>query len=233
MKAIAALLMVSLLLPVGAVAGDWQAYIYTDPGFAVQFPAAPSVETSKIRNAAGVTLPMTRYEVRQDHILYTLSVVNYASTNADPLSTIAETARSLSASGKVTANAGTRVNGVFGRRMSIDGADGTRSAVAIFFANKHLYTLAGRALPPPSAEETRDANRFRESLQFLADEDGFGSFFHGIAAGGSVARAPKNVELPPADSPCAGKSAGDAVQLETPGGPVAATCVLVARPNAK
>jgi hypothetical protein len=36
---------------------------------------------------------------------------------------------------------------------------------------------------------------------------------------------------PPADAACAGKSAGDAVQLQTPAGPVPATCTLVARPN--
>jgi hypothetical protein len=227
------MLTVSLLLPVAAVAGEWQAYTYADPGFTIQFPAAPSVQTSKIRNTAGVSLPTTRYELRQDRILYTLSVVSYASTNADPLSTIAETARSLSASGKVTANAGTRVNGVFGREMSIDGADGSRSVIAIFFANKHLYTLAGKALPPSSLEDSRDALRFRESLQFLADEEGFGRLLHGTASSGSVAHAPKSVEHPAADSPCTGKSAGDPVQLATPGGTVAATCVLVPRPNAQ
>ena len=261
MRAMVTLLAAALLLPVAAVAQEWQTYTYPDPGFSIQFPAVPAVETSTIKNATGASLPMTRYAVRQDRISYTLNVVNYSNTNADALSTIVATERSLAASGKVTAANGARVNRSFGRDLNLTGADGSRSAIAIFFVNKHLYTLVGQTLPPNTGEESGDALRFRQSLQFLEDNSGFFGLFGGTnssnstnnvnsangfnsinsaggngGSGGSRSGDAGEVHLkgahnPPADATCTGKSAGDAVQLQTPSGPVAATCTLVARPN--
>jgi len=227
--------MAALLMPVAAVAQEWTTYTYPEPGFTIQFPGAPAVETSTIKNATGVSLPMTRYAVRQDHINYTLSVVNYSSTNADALSTIIETERSLDASGKVTAASGARINRSFGRKLNVNGTDGSLSTIAIFFVNKHLYTLVSQAFAPNAVEKSGDAIRFQESLRFLEDNSGFFGLFGGAntasgadGAGGGRSRVAQN---PPADAACTGKSAGDAVQPDTPGGPVAATCTLVARPN--
>ncbi|HEY6456721.1 MAG TPA: hypothetical protein VIY90_15715 [Steroidobacteraceae bacterium] len=247
MKTLVVILLAGLLLPVAAAAAEWTVYTYPDPGFTIQFPGVPAVQASRIRNSTGVSLPMTRYSVRQDRVMFTLSVVNYSSTNADALSTIAETERSIGASNKVTAARGARVNGSFGRELSVNGPDGSRSAIAIFFVNKHLYTLVGQALPPNAGEESDDTIHFQESLQFLDDNVGFGALFGGggrdrssdagrsrpSSAGASADAARlRGASNPPADAACAGKSAGDAVQLETPGGPVSATCTLVARPNA-
>ncbi len=53
--------------------------------------------------------------------------------------------------------------------MSVNGSDGSRSAVAIFFVNKHLYTLVGEALPPDAIQRSGDSVRFQESLQFTGD----------------------------------------------------------------
>ena len=83
--------------------------------------------------------------------LYTLSVVNYASTNADALSTITETERSIGASGKVITATGARINRYFGHKVSVTSADASRSTIAIFFVDKHLYTLisGGHCRPTP------------------------------------------------------------------------------------
>jgi hypothetical protein len=262
MKAIVGIVLAGLLMPVVAVAQEWKVYTYPDPGFTIQFPGVPTIETGTVKNATGVSLPMTRYAVRQDRINYILTVVNYSSTNADALTTITETQRSIGASGKVTAATGARINRSFGRKLSVNGTDGSRSAIAIFFVNKHLYTLVGQALPPNANEKSDEAIRFQESLQFLEEDSGFFGLFgssstakttsppnppipaspaitaspaspagSGGSAGSADAVRSRNVSHPPADAACAGKSAGDAVQLETPGGPVAATCTLVARPN--
>jgi hypothetical protein len=243
MKAIVRILMAGLLMPAAAVAQNWTVYTYPDPGFTIQFPGEPAVETSTVKNATGVSLPMTRYAVRQDRINYTLSVVDYSSTNADALSTITETERSLGASGKVTAATGARIHRSFGRKLSLNGVDGSRSTIAIFFVNKHLYTLVGQAFPPNTIEKSDDAIRFQESLQFIEDDSGFFGLFGGPTSVGGAGSAgggrsgdagagrSRVANHPPADTACTGKSAGDAVQLETPGGPVAAICTLVARPT--
>jgi hypothetical protein len=226
MKGTVAIVMAALLTPVAAVAQEWKSYPYPDPGFAIQFPSPPTVDPGTFKTAAGVSLPMTRYSVRQDHSIYTVNVVDYSTTTADAMSTIAEAEKSFGTTGKVTVAIDARVNRSFGRELSVTGNDGSRSAVAIFFVNKHLYTLVGRSLPPTAIEKSGDSIRFQESLNFIGANGGFGGGFGG--PGGGRGRGGFN---PQAQSACVGKAAGDAVQLDTPGGPVAATCTLVARPN--
>jgi hypothetical protein len=90
MKTIVALLLLAWLMPVAAATEEWKAYPYPDAGFAIQLPAAPTVEKSTFKTSAGVSLPMTRYVVRQDRSVYTLNIVDYSTTTADAMTTIAE-----------------------------------------------------------------------------------------------------------------------------------------------
>ena len=229
MKAMVAILMAAWLTSVVAAdAQAWQAYPYAEAGFTIQFPAPPTVDKTTFKTSAGVSLPMTRYAVRQDRIVFTLTVVDFSTTNAEAMSTIAETEKSISASGKVTVAIDARVNRAYGRELSITGTDGSRSAVAIFFVNKHLYTLVGESLPPNAIEKSGDAIRFQESLQFTGANGGAGGF--GRFAGGAGGRF-RGGPNPQALTACTGKSVGDTVQLDTPAGPRAATCTLIARPN--
>jgi hypothetical protein len=225
MKAVA-MLLAALLIPCAAVAQEWKVYPYPNAGFAVQFPVPPVEEKSTFRTSAGALQPMMRYTARQDGITYTMEVVDFSGVNADQANTIAETEKSFGASGKVTVAIDARINREFGRELSVNGTDGSRSAVAIFFVNRHLYLLIGRSLPPNAIARSGDAVRFQQSLQFIGD-NGFGGFGR-FEGGRGRFRGPFN---PRALSACQGKSVGDAVQLDTPGGPVAATCTLVARPN--
>jgi hypothetical protein len=231
------ILIAGLAISRAAHAQEWQTYTYPNPGFAIQFPGVPDVQTSKFKNAVGVTLPVTQYVVRQDRVQYTLSVVNYSSTNADALRIIGDAARSFSAKGKVNSDTGARVNGSWGRQLTVTDKDGSRSDIAIFFVDNHLYTAVGQALPP-----TTDTARFQQSLQFLVDDFSLRSLFGAAGkaasntaastaiAGGSTSNG-GSAGSGNADAACAGKSAGDVVQLATPSGPIPATCTLTARPN--
>lgn len=283
MRGICGVLFVGLVMSSAAQAQEWRTYSYPDPGFAIQFPAAPDVQTAQFKNAVGVTLPVTRYVVRQDGVQYTLSVVNYSNTNADALSAIGEAARAFKAQGKVSANSGARVNGSSGRELTITASDGSRSDIAIFFVGNRLYTAVGQALPPNPQERSADTARFQHSLQFPSDDGGFFGLFGardrsnsstaattvvvgnsggagggdngggnsdgsrasgGAGGGGGRSTATgggarktgghaRTVTDQSADAACVGKSAGDVVQLDTPSGPVAATCTLTARPNGR
>jgi hypothetical protein len=222
------LLPLAALLPLRAGAQDWKQYSYPTPGFAIQFPVPPEVQGSTYARPDGAALPMTRYTARQDGNVYRLDVVDYSGTHADATRTIAATEKSLGATGTVTVAIDARVNRAFGRELSINGADGSRSAVAIFFVGDHLYILDGQSLPPNAIGRSGNAVRFQESLQFIGANGGFGGF----GGFGRFGRGRFGGGLnPQAVTACQGKSAGDAVQLQTPRGTVAATCTLVARPN--
>ena len=94
MKGIVAILMAAWLTPAAAVTEEWKVYPYPEVGFAIQFPATPTVEKGTISTSPGVALPLTRYALRQERIVYTLSVVDYSATTADATSTIAATEKS-------------------------------------------------------------------------------------------------------------------------------------------
>lgn len=164
------------LLPAMALAQDWKAYSYPDVGFAVQFPQAPTVKKSTFTTSSGMTLPMTRYEVRGDRVVYSVDVVDFSSTQPDADRTIAAAEKAVGTTGKVTVAINARVNREFGRELSVNGADGSRSAIALFFANGHLFKLQGKSLPPDAIARSGDTTRFEESLQFIGRNRGFRRF---------------------------------------------------------
>lgn len=238
MKGPFGVLLAGLIISSAAHAEEWRTFSYPDPGFAIQFPGVPNVQTSKLKDSVGLTLPVTRYVVRGDGVQYTLSVVDYSGTNADSIRAIGDAAKSFGAQGKVSTNIGARLNGSHGRELTITGRDGSRSDIAIFWFDSHLYTAVGQAMPPDPAARSADTARFRQSLQFLADDGGFLGLFgrrsrtsSQAAAASTTAGGGSRAASPHADAACAGKSPGDVVQLATPAGPVPATCTLVARPN--
>jgi len=259
MRGRSGLLLAVVVISSVAHAQEWRTYTYANPGFAIQFPGVPVVQTTKLKDSVGLTLPVTRYVVRQDGAEYTLSVVDYSSTNADALGKIGESARSFIEKGKVNAESGVRVNGNHGRELTITEGDGSRSDIAIFFVDNHLYIAVGQALPPDPTKRSADTTRFQQSLEFPRDDSGFLGLFGGHGRtrsnapsstatatsnsaksvsggsgtsgnGSSAGSRLKTLADQRADAACVGKSAGDIVQLDTPAGPVSATCTLTARP---
>lgn len=218
------------LLPVTAHAQDWKAYTFQNPGFVIQLPVPPMVQSGSYRRPDGASLPMSSYVARQQGIIYRLDVVDFSGTRADETRTIAEAEKAMGATGKVTVAIDARVGRAFGRELSISRTDGSRSSVAIFYVGDHLYILEGRSLPPNAIARSGNAIRFEESLQFIGQNGGFGGFRGDGRFGGGRGRFGGGFN-PQALSACQGKSAGDSVQLQTPRGPVPATCTLIARPN--
>ena len=56
MRQLSGILVAGLVISGAAHSQEWQTYAYRDPGFAIQFPGVPNVQTSRIKNAAGVNL---------------------------------------------------------------------------------------------------------------------------------------------------------------------------------
>ena len=164
--------------PAAAPAQEWKSYSYPSPGFAVQFPAPPDIEQAVFKTPTGEALPMTRYGLRQDGIVFSLEVIDYSTTQADSLATIAEAEKRFGTSGKVTLAIDARINREFGRELSVAGDDGSRSTVAIFFVSRHLVQLVAKALPPNPLAKSADAIQFQQSLQFVGPNEGLGGLDH-------------------------------------------------------
>jgi len=223
MKATIAILLAAWMAPAAAIAQEWKVYSYPDAGVAVQFPAPPSVEKTAYKTPAGASLPMTRYSLKQDGVLYSLSIVDYTGVRGDEKGAIAETEKSYGALGKVTVAIDARVNRSFGRELSVNRTDGGRSVVAIFFVNKHLYISDGESLPPNPMAKSGDAIRFQQSLEFIGDNGGFG--FGGLGPpGGGRFGGPGGGRFAGgfgrrAAALSTAKSSGDAMTFNGPAGP--------------
>ena len=238
MRHLALAVLATAMLSATAQAQDWKVYSYPERGFAIQLPVAPSVEHTRYTTATGASLPMTRYSAAQDGLLLSLEIVDYSGTGADGERTIAEAEKSFGTAGKVTVAIDARVNREYGRELSVNGSDGSRSAVALFFVDGHLFRLEGKSLPPDAISRSADTIRFQESLQFIGANGGFGGFRDfGRSGDGRFGRAdrfggPRGGPFNSAAlTACQGKAAGDSVQIQTPAGPVPASCILVARPT--
>ena len=164
MRLLSSAVLAALLLAGPARAQTWRDYAYPEAGFAVHFPAAPAVAKGEYRTSAGRAVPAAIYSVRQQDAIYTMTVADFSAASVDQAAAIADAVKVASAAGQVKADVDARINSQYGRELSVKRPDGSLSMLAIFFFDKHLYALDGRAMSPDQSGSL--AMRFQQSLQF-------------------------------------------------------------------
>jgi hypothetical protein len=146
-----------------AAAQNWQEYSYPAYSFTVAFPADPQIETTTYQVADGRSVEAHVYSVRQNDSVLKVTVAELANTGLEESAVIGHAIKLLSEGGEVKIDIPHRVYQVYGRQLSIAGADGSRSTVAVFDFNGRLYQIEGKALPGGSP---LDMLRFQQSLVF-------------------------------------------------------------------
>ena len=107
-----------------AAAQNWQEYSYPDYSFAVSFPADPQVETATYQVADGGAVEAHVYSVRQNDSVLKVTVAELGNTGLAESAVIDHAIKTLSEGGEVKINIPHRVYQVYGRQLSIAGADG-------------------------------------------------------------------------------------------------------------
>ena len=157
-------ILAALLCGGPAVAQNWQEYSYPDQFFTVAFPADPQTETTTYQVADDRSVEAHVYAVYQDTAVFKVTVAEVADTGLEESAVIDHAIRTLSEGGEVKVNIPHRVNRVFGRQLSIVGADGIRSMVAVFDYKGRLYQIEGRSVSTENGAAA--AIRFVQSLVF-------------------------------------------------------------------
>lgn len=147
-----------------AAAQSWKEYSYPEYAFTVSFPAQPKVETTTYQAADGGAALAHVYSVAQDDGVFKVTIVDLSDAGLQENAVIDHAIETLSRGGEIKVNIPARVSRVFGRQLSILGADGSRSSVALFYHEGRLYQIEGKSLPNHNA--TADAIRFQQSLIF-------------------------------------------------------------------
>jgi hypothetical protein len=146
-----------------AAAQSWQEYTYPDYAFTVAFPADPQIETTTYQVADGRSVPAHVYSVRQNDGVFKVTVAELGNTGLTESAVIDHAVKTLTAGGEVKIDIPHRIYRVYGRQLSILGADGSRATVAVFDYNGRLYQIEGKVLPGGSPI---DLIRFQQSLIF-------------------------------------------------------------------
>jgi hypothetical protein len=161
-----------------AFAEGWQEYTYPEYAFAVSFPADPQVRDADYPGANGATAQARIYSVAQDGGVFSVTVADLSKSGDDEDSAIGAAIKSLAAKGEVKLDIPARVNRVYGRQLSITGADGSHSNIALFFYRHRLYRVEGTVLPSNPDAASGEAIRFQQSLRFTDD----GASLRGLGA---------------------------------------------------
>jgi hypothetical protein len=95
-----------------------------------------------------------------------MTVADMRDTGLEENAVIDHAVKTLSQGGEVKVDIPHRISWIYGRQLSIAGADGSRSSVAVFYHKRQLYQIEGTTLPAGSNSSTSDSIRFQQSLVF-------------------------------------------------------------------
>jgi hypothetical protein len=146
-----------------AAAQNWEEYSYPEYAFSVAFPASPKIETTTYEVADGRSVPARVYSTRQDKSQFKMTVADVANAGLDEKAVIGHAIKTLSQGATVRVNIPARIYQVYGRQLTVEGADGSRSMVAIFDIKGRLYQIEAKGL---SGGNEFELTRFQQSLVF-------------------------------------------------------------------
>jgi hypothetical protein len=146
-----------------ATGQSWQEYNSSKDSFTVMFPVAPKIEMTTYQIADGQAVPARVYSVHQDKSEFVVTVADLPNTDLEENTIIDHAIKTLSQNGKVTVNFPHRIYQVYGRQISILGADGSHATAAMFDIAGRLYQIEAKVLP---GGNDFDLIRFQQSLVF-------------------------------------------------------------------
>jgi hypothetical protein len=150
-----------------AAAEGWEEYSYPDYTFSVTFPANPQTEQTVLQIAPGRSVSARVYSLRQSNLIFKMTVAELEGTNLVESVVIDHAIKMLSQAAMVRLNIPARIYEVYGRQLTIEGADGSRSMVQLFDYNARLYQIEAKALPGGNFSDLQSAVvRFHQSLTF-------------------------------------------------------------------
>jgi hypothetical protein len=159
-------LLAILVAGTAARAQSWQEYAYPTYSFGVAFPAEPKVETTTYPMPDGRAAEAHVYSVTQNDAVFKMTVVELPGMEENAV--IDHAIKTLAQGSEIKLDISARVARVYGRQLSIVGADGARSSVAVFYLMGRLYQIEGKALL--GNEAAAYAIRFQQSLIFTGGE---------------------------------------------------------------
>jgi hypothetical protein len=160
-----AFIVASIAATAPAAAQSWTEYAYPGDAFTVAFPTDPKIETTTYQAADGRLAEARIYSVTQDGGIFRMMVADFPDAAVEEVAMLDHAVRKLSEGGEIKLDIPHRISRIYGRQLSILGPEGNRSMAAVFYYNRRLYLIEGKALAG-FADAASDAIRFQQSLVF-------------------------------------------------------------------
>jgi hypothetical protein len=158
----------AVLVASGHVAAQsWEEYAYSEYAVSLTFPGNPQIEMTSYQVAEGRSVPARVYSVRQDKMVFNLTIADLSGANLEESALIDNAIKRLSTGGELKLNLPHRIYRVYGRQFLVAGRDGSTSMAAVFDYKRRLYLIEAKALPGGITVDTEFAlTRFQQSLSF-------------------------------------------------------------------
>jgi hypothetical protein len=169
---ILAFIMFALLLDLGP-ASAWEEHIYLDQGVAIQFPVKPRTKASTYDSILAKNLPATIYSAEDDHVLYTLTVIDLTSRPDAGANFLNDAAYRLMREGDVLFTDFPRVyqneKAVHGVTLVVDRTDGTRARSSLYYNKGRLFIAEAVVLPARGDKDMTTPSRYDQTIRFPPD----------------------------------------------------------------
>jgi hypothetical protein len=150
-----------------AAAQGWKEYSYPEYAFSVTFPADPQLDTTTYQVVDNRSVPARIYSVRQTNVVFRMMVARLEGTNLEESAVVDHAIKTLSQGATIRVNIPARIYQVYGRQLTVEHADGSRSMVQLFDYKGRLYQIEAKALPGQNVSNPQsDMVRFHQSLSF-------------------------------------------------------------------
>ncbi len=167
-----AFIMFALVLGAGP-ASAWEEYSYLDQGVAIQFPARPQAMKSTYDSIFAKGLPSMVYSAQDDHVVYTLTVVDLAGRTDMGSNFLNEAAYWLMRKGKLLFTDFPRVyqdeRSIHGVTLVVDRKDGSRVRTSLYYHKGRLYIADAVVLPARGDKDMTTPSRYDQTIRFPPD----------------------------------------------------------------
>src|SRR5262245_15117483 len=122
-----AFVLATFLASAPAAAQGWEEHSYPDYAVSDASPAHPQAHTTTTHVTDNRSVPARIYSVRQANVVFSMMLAELKGTNLEESAVVGHAIKTLSQSATVRLNIPARIYQVYGRQLTIEGADGSRS----------------------------------------------------------------------------------------------------------
>jgi hypothetical protein len=164
--ALAILVGAALAAAAPANAATWRGYISHTLGFAFAAPGEMTIEKGAYRGAVAGPHDSTNYKFTDDGIQYKVVVIDTGEKATDAATLLGEAEYIFQEDKTVRMDAFGRVDRQYGRKLTIDFPDGSRTTGAFYFIHGRIISLQA-TVPAGGDVDTPEMGRFVDSLTFF------------------------------------------------------------------